>query len=58
MFNKNLSSVNALASPSNMREYALGMLSYPFWYMGHYCGDYVVVPPPPWHCTHGADMVW
>jgi hypothetical protein len=28
-----------------MREYALGVLSYPFWYVGHYCGDSVTVAP-------------
>jgi hypothetical protein len=28
-----------------MRECALGMLSYPFWHVGHYRGDSVALVP-------------
>jgi hypothetical protein len=36
---------NTLASPSSMREYAPCVLSYHFWYVGRYCGDFIVVVP-------------
>jgi hypothetical protein len=41
VFNTTSSSVNAL-TPSSMYEHALGVSSYPFWYVG---GDFVAVTP-------------
>jgi hypothetical protein len=36
---------NALESPSSTHEYAPGVLSYPFWYVDRYFGNFVDVVP-------------
>jgi hypothetical protein len=57
MFSMASSSVNALASPSSVGEYVMGMLSYPF-LVSDSLPWRLCCRGSPWYCIHGPYMVW